>query len=286
LGAGMKATQVLFPDSGLTGAIGRLSLPIALASFAMSGFKKLYEKETQRSSALLSTSYKDLGTVFASQLNETAGNFGISAYGMPAYNAVRDIARKRAKDFDTTNELGSYIYNVVTDSQYGIMLDNVAEIEKRTREGYGEICERIYQVYQGTRHAPGHNLLIRLDPFETVDYIDILTRAKLPRELYNPLCQCRVTKGPKRHLVNMGSGLDDEVLASILSEIWRMEVEYVDNFIFDDVVYVWPINDPPKINALAADYARGAVGDVHNRLMQADAKIWGNWEQIKQRARA
>jgi len=58
LGAGMKATQVLFPDSGLTGAIGRLSLPIALASFAMSGFKKLYEKETQRSVNFAMNAYK------------------------------------------------------------------------------------------------------------------------------------------------------------------------------------------------------------------------------------
>lgn len=273
----MSATKVLFPESALVGATTKFSGPIALASLAMDAYKKVYENEMKRTNALMQSNYKELSDTFHGILNDTASNLGWSEYGKAAYNAIRAIAAQRAKHFEAGTELESFCQNVVRHKDFGIIADDKPTIRKRTEEGYGELCKRIYNTSQGSHLKAWADMLIRLDPSQPVEYINIfsLQRPKPKVARYNPICKCNVTKGSKRHLVSFHAGgkVADKALNSLLANIWRLEVHHIDNWVSDDVTYVWPINDPPKIDAIAANYAKGNIGDIVSRLQQADKAV-------------
>ena len=284
LNTGISATTTLFPTSAVAGAVSKLSVPLALAGYAADAFQAAFNSERDRVEAMLRGDYMVLKNRLATAIRAVPDTLRMRAFGREVGKLLFAVLRRRAAErgFDRHVAYG----HCTAVLKHAVIETDVGEIQRRTREGFGALCEKIQQVYLGTHASTIFGFhdrsMTMVDPSRFECYLNPwIGGGREPLPQYDPQQRQVAACGAEQHMI-WSSGLgpdgslarDSEQLRHVLTNIWNYDVQQVDAW-GETRVYAWPSEEPTTVRDLAETYQKGeGVGNLRNAIVVADQAEW------------
>ncbi len=283
LNTGISATTTLFPESVVASGVSKLSVPLAIAGYAMDAFQASFKSEQERVEAMLRGDYVALQHRLVNAVFEVPDKLGILAFGREVKSLLFSVLQRHTSD-KQFNASVAYAHAAAVLKRSVIETD-MGEIQRRTREGFGALCEKIHQVYLGT-YAPGTTFagrsLTMVDPSRFECYLNPwVGGGREPMPQYDPIQRKRASCGAEQHMI-WSSGLDRDggitrdsrELRRVLTNIWNYDVQQVDAW-GETRVYAWPSAEKRSLHDLAETYKKGSgVGNLREAVAAADQLEW------------
>jgi hypothetical protein len=178
LNFGVDTTKTLFPDSPVTTLISAASkaassyvVPLWILGRVQEKFRSRYDEAIANQDVLLGTKFESLRDDFVRHTQDVARNFKNSPFGRAItdkvynfvtpfkggwyglYGAVGYIPANPGREFRDAAERDTYLRGLIHNA--GLIVTDPAVIRERTENGFAKLCEKIKNIWLGTRHGPG-----------------------------------------------------------------------------------------------------------------------------------
>jgi len=275
MSVGLDTTVSLFP--AIHTVAPRITIPLAVANATMSGFKKLYEDNLLRIGAVVRGDYTTVQEKLEEEMAYATDFLPATPFGQRANEVLLSLLDYRRDKIANKEMARAHAMAMIKHPEYGILEVSKQAIRARTRAGLQPTFEKIDAVYRGSHFTPG-GVLWRIDLSRETCHSNHLG---IRQDRYHPIRGEYLSCGPRHRFVSGGRSSpphmrarQNQQVATILSNIWALQVHADYGYFRKNRTYTWPSTEKPAILALAKSYERNLPHEFKATLERADRAQW------------
>jgi len=275
MSVGLDTTASLFP--AIHTLAPRITVPLAVANATMGGFKKVYKDNLSRIDAVVRGDYSTVQDRLEKEMAYAADFLPATPFGQTAKDVLLSVLDYRREKITSLAMARAHAMAMIKHPEYGILEVSKQAIRARTRAGLQPTFQKIDAVYRGSHFTP-EGVLWRIDLSRETCHSNHLG---IRQDRYHPIRGEYLSCGPRHRFVSGGRrspphsrARQDQQVATILSNIWALQVHADYGLFGNNRTYAWPNTEKPAILELAKSYERSLPHEFKATLERADRAQW------------